>query len=63
MNKLKVWMKKYSMQMAVATAFAGVVISVMPYFEAYLPQWVTGIIMASCGVLTGIARVLPQLEG
>lgn len=60
MNKLKSWMKKYSMQMAVVTAFAGVVISIMPYFQAYLPQWLVGVIMAICGMLTALVRIIPQ---
>lgn len=62
MIELKEWLSKYSMQMALATAMSGVVISVMPYFEAYLPQWGTGIIMATCGVLTALARIIPQGE-
>lgn len=62
MNKIKEWFKKYSMQMSVATVFAGAAISVMPYFESYLPQWLVGIIMAVCGVLTAIARIIPQGE-
>lgn len=62
MNKLKEWMKKYSMQMAVATSLAGVVVSIMPYYEAYLPQWVTGLVMTGCGVLTALVRIIPQGE-
>lgn len=60
MNKIKTWMRKHSMQMALITSLAGVIISVMPYFQAYLPQWAVGSIMAFCGVLTGVARILPQ---
>lgn len=60
MNKLKKWMTKYSMQMAVATVVAGMVITVMPYYSAYLPQWLVGVIMTSCGFLTAIARMIPQ---
>lgn len=54
------WFKKYSMQGAVLTAIAGVVISVMPYFESYLEQWQTGSIMAVCGVVTALGRMIPQ---
>lgn len=60
MNKLKYWMNKHSMKMAAITAVAGVTISVMPYFETYLPQWATGAIMATCGVITALARIIPQ---
>lgn len=62
MNKVKQWMKKYSMQMAVATSLAGVVVSIMPYYEAYLPQWATGLVMTVCGILTALARIIPQGE-
>lgn len=62
MNKVKSWMKKYSMQMAALTSIAGVVVSVMPQFEMYLPQWATGAIMSACGIITALARVWPQEE-
>lgn len=62
MIKLKEWMSKYSMQMAVVTALAGVAVSVMPYFESYLSQGTVGIIMAVCGTLTAFARIIPQGE-
>ncbi len=52
---------KYSLILAILTALAGVVVSVMPYFEASLTQTQVGLIMAACGVVTAIARIIPQL--
>ncbi|QBJ00586.1 hypothetical protein [Vibrio phage vB_ValP_IME234] len=54
------WLKKYSIQLSIATSLAGVVISVMPYFEAYLAQWQVGLIMAAAGFFTAIGRMIPQ---
>lgn len=62
LSSIKTWMRKHSMQMALVTSLAGVIISVMPYFEAYLPQWVAGTVMTLCGVATALARVWPQEE-
>ncbi|AUR97830.1 TMhelix containing protein [Vibrio phage 1.244.A._10N.261.54.C3] len=53
-------LKKYSIQMAILTSLAGVVITVMPYFESYLEQWQMGLVMTLCGVLTALGRMIPQ---
>lgn len=59
---MKDWLKKYSIQMSILTSLAGVIISVMPYFEAYLQQWQIGIIMFLAGFFTAIGRLIPQGE-
>lgn len=60
---MKEWLKKYSIQATIATTLAGLVMSVLPYFNMYIPQEAMGAIMAVCGIVTGIGRVLPQLTG
>lgn len=59
---MKEWLKKYSIQMSLLTALSGVVISVMPYFEASLEQWQIGLIMFFAGFFTTIGRLIPQGE-
>lgn len=60
--KYSKWLKKYSIQMSIATSLAGIVMMVLPYFDLGLPNWGVGIIMAICGFLTGLARIIPQVE-
>ncbi len=59
---MKGYLKKYSVQLGIATAVAGGVMAVLPQFQVYLDPSISGIITSVCGVLVVIGRVIPQLK-